>query len=107
MDLDFNQLGTDGTAVVGEAHLTDTGVNLVNLDSIQVTDEQRGNGFGSQLLGQVAAAAAAEGVTVTLTCAPTEGSPFNAKTLCKWFGRHGWLSSDDDLYQMSRDPSTV
>jgi N-acetylglutamate synthase-like GNAT family acetyltransferase len=103
VDLDFNQLL--GETVVGEAHLTDTGVNLVNLDSIQVTDPQRGNGYGSQLLDQVAAAAAAEGVTVTLTCAPTEGSPFSAKTLCKWFGRHGWISSDDDLYQMSREPA--
>lgn len=103
MNLDFEQLV--GEAVVGEAHLVDTGVNLVNLDSIQITEAERGNGYGSLLLQQVTAAADAEGITVTLTADPTPGSPFSAKQLCKWFGRNHFVSDPEDLYAMTREPN--
>lgn len=103
MELDFELTVND--VVVGEAHLTDTGVNLVNLDSIQVEENERGNGYGSQLLTVVKEAADAEGVTITLTATPTPGSPFTAKQLCKWFGRNHWVSDPSDLYLMQRDPN--
>lgn len=103
MELDFELSIND--VVVGEAHLSDTGVNLVNLDTIQVAEPERGNGYGTQLLHLVTEAADAENVTVTLTAEPTPGSPFTAKQLCKWFGRNHFLSDTENLYQMQRDPN--
>ena len=106
MDLDFNQYAPDGTTVVGEAHLTDTGVDQANLDSIDIAEAQRGNGYGSQLLHEVLAAADADNVTLTLTAAvPAGGSPFNVRSLLKWFGRNGFNSSDEDIAQMVRQPN--
>lgn len=102
MDLDFEL--TVGDTVVGEAHLTDTGVNLANLDSIHIVEPERGNGHGSTLLAMVRAAADADGVTVTLTADPTPDSPFTAKSLVKWFGRNFWVSDSENLYLMSRPP---
>ncbi len=103
MDLDFEH-APNGTTV-GEAHLTDTGVNLANLDTIHVAEAERGNGYGSALLAQVCAAADTDGVTVTLTAEPAPGSPFTPKQLVKWFGRNHWVSSDEDLYTMTRTPN--
>src|SRR5690348_1388629 len=106
MDLDFNQLV--GETVVGEAHLTDTGVGRVNLDSIEVVEAERGNGYGSQLIRQVTDAADAEGTTITLTVAvPVGGSPFTEKQLCKLFGRNGWVSDAENLYAMTREPNAT
>lgn len=102
MQLDFEH--TANGTVVGEAHLTDTGVNLVNLDAIQIVEAERDNGHGSDLLATVCAAADAEGVTITLTAEPTVDSPFSAKSLCKWFGRNGWVSDLNILYLMTRAP---
>ncbi len=102
MDLDFTH--TVGDTIVGEAHLTDTGVNLANLDTVQVVEAERDNGYGSDLLATVCAAADADGTTVTLTADPTPDSPFSARSLCKWFGRNGWVSDPDDLYLMTRTP---
>lgn len=102
MQLDFEHTANGDT--VGEAHLTDTGVDQVSLDTIHVVEGERGNGYGSALLASVCAAADAEGVTITLTAEPTVDSPFSAKSLCKWFGRNHWISDPEDLYLMTRAP---
>lgn len=97
---------TDGQSnVVGTATLTEVPDQQATwrLDHIEVIPEAWGNGWGSLLLDAVKDAADSEGVVLVLTVSdPGDQAPLSRRKLCKWFGRHGWISAEDDLYEMTR-----
>ncbi len=95
----------DNDVVVGQADPTQTGDTAWTLDNILVDAEARGVGHGAALLTAVSADADAGGVTVTLTATPGGDYSWSGpKQLLKWFGRHDWVSTDDDPFLMVREP---
>lgn len=98
----------DNDTVVGQADLTQTGDTAWTLDSIHVDPEARSLGHGATLLTAVGADGDLVGVTITLTATPGVDYTWNgSKQLLKWFGRHGWVSTEDDPFLMVRDPQPI
>lgn len=96
---------TIGDEVVGSADLSEVPGGAWRLDLISIVEDHRGQGFGGALLDVVVSQADASGDTVILDIPPEPDGPIDARHLCKWFGRHGWISADDDLLSMSRTPA--